>query len=287
MANLVSTIVAAGLQGDNVRSYSDVLRAESALIAATSGAGGQVLPNVDFRDHQIIVVQDDGLPTEVAEGAAKPAADATVTPKKLSVKTWAKWRGISRQLDATQDPASLAADIVNSAVPAFPIAYDRKHLGLIAVGAGLLDTVEFDASDPISSLSELFSPYDDTSYAADGMILTRAGARKLGYAVDANGRLQSPGGIQGLANVPTYVTGATGAQLGVGTIMAIVGPWGAGSVGIANGVTVERMPQATVGANGPGNNIVNYLIEGAMGYVNAIDGVTPTGVGFSILIDAV
>ena len=286
MANLISTIVTAGLQGDNVRTYSDVLRADSALIAATGGGGGQILPNVDFRDHKIIVVQDDALPTEVAEGTAKPAADAVVTPKPLEVKTWAKWRGISRQLDATQDPASLAADIVNSAVPAFPIAYDVKHLGLIAVGAGV-GSVEYDAADPITSLSALFAPYDSTSYMADGMVLTRAGARKLGFAVDANGRLQAPGGLAGLANVPTYVTGATGAQLGVATVMAIVGPWGAGSVGIANGVTVERMPQATVGANGPANNIVNYLIEGAMGYVNAIDGAAPTGVGFTILIDAV
>ncbi len=286
MANLISTVNTAGLNGDNLSTYVDVLQSGSALLGATAATGGQILTSVDFRDHSLPVVQDDGLPTIVAEGTDKPAADATVTIKSLNVQLWAKWRQISRQMELTQDPADLARSIVNSAVPGFPIAFDVRYLGTVVAGAGVT-SVEYDAADPITSVSSLFAPYDATSYAADAMILTRAGARKLGYAVDGNGRLQAPGGVQGLSNVPTFVTGASGTQLGSATLMGIVGPFGAGYAGTAIGVGVERMPQATIDGAGPEQNIINYRIEAASGYVNAIDGATPTGVGFTILIDAV
>lgn len=283
MANLISTIA---INGDNVKPYVDVLEAGSALMAVTAQTGGMILPNVDFRDHKIPVVSDSTLPTTIAEGANKPPVDATVVVADLNIALRAKFRPVSRQLELNQDPADLAASIVRSAVPGFPIAFDVAALGPIVVGVNLLATVEYDAADPIASLSTWLAGYDETSFGAPGMVLTRQGARKLGLATDANARLQAAGGIQAVTGLPSFITGATGTQLGNATLMGIVGPWDAGHAATAIGVEVTRMDQATINGVGPEQNIVNYRVEGADGYANGIDH-DATGRGFTILIDFV
>ena len=92
--------------------------------------------------------------------------------------------------------------------------------------------------------------------------------------------LQFPTGVQSLWNGPLFQTGATGTQLGVATVMAIVGPFHAGVWGANGSMTSERRPDATVDSQGPGTGMVQYLNRAAMGYVNGID-TAGNGNGFS------
>ena len=84
---------------------------------------------------------------------------------------------------------------------------------------------------------------------------------------------------------PTFVTAATGTQIGAATVIGALFHGGANYFGTAGGVTVERMPQATISGQGPGTNVVNYRIEAAMGWANAID-YDKTGRGVTFMIDA-
>lgn len=282
MANTISAIA---INGRNVSTYTDVLDMDSGLIAATTAAGGQVL-QADFRGHKMPVVSDATLPTVVAEAGAKPAVDATVNVAALNVEMYAKFRPVSRQLEQTTDPANLVTEIVSSAAALFPTAFDVRHLNVLYAGANKFADVEYDAANPIASLSSWLSSYDETSFAADAAILTRQGARKLGYALDSQNRLQASNGVQSLLPVPSFLTGATGTQIGAATVMGVIGPFRASVVARNIGLGIERMTQATVNGAGPEQNINNYRVESALGYVNGID-YDATGRGFRFLIDAV
>lgn len=285
MANLISAIA---INGRNFRTYLDVLVADSALIAATNASGGSMNTGVDFRAHKFTVVADSTLPTVVAEGAAKPAVDATVNVGALNVEMFAKFRPVSRQLELTTDPPALAQDIVNAGVPGFPIAYDARHLAAKFGGANKNTDVEYNAAQPVQSISSWLAPYDTTSHGPTAVILNRAGARKLQYAIDTQNRLQAPvqGGLAGITGLPTFLTGCTGLQMGDANILGVVGPFNASYVAMNGGVSVERMPQATINSVGPEQNIVNYRLESAIGYANGVD-YDATGRGFTFLIDAI
>jgi hypothetical protein len=289
--NLISTLNTADLNGQNLRSFMGVLSGASGLVQATEATGGAIYPDVDFRDHKFVITEDSTLPTIVAENANKPVVDATMRVGSLNVSLWAKFRQISRQLELTQDPSDLVQSIVDSAAALFPTAYDVKYLGDIVKGANIT-TVEYDAANPVASLSSALAGFDSTFYSPDAIVLTRTGVRKLGLAVDTQGRLQASGRnfIESVTGLPSFVTKATGAQLGDAgppistTLLAVIGPFGAGYHASALPLGVERMPQATVNAKGPEQNIVNYRIEAAMGYANGVD-YDNTGRGFTILVD--
>lgn len=274
-----------GLQGDNVGTFVDVLRSQSALAAVTRASGGQVLTNLDFRDHKIPVVTRTTLPAKYAEGATRTSAASSTAVADLDVAIYEDWMPISVEFERTQEPMSVVNTVVQASATLFPLVFDVEYLGNI-VGGGSVTSREYDATDPIGSLSLLLSSYDTTTYGATGMVVTRQGARKLGYAVDTQARLQSPAGVQSLFNGPVFQTGATGTQLGVASVMAIVGPFHAGVWGANGSLTSERRPDATVDSQGPGTGMVQYLNRAAMGYANGID-TAAAGAGFSILIDAV
>jgi hypothetical protein len=286
---LISTLNTAGLNGENLTTFVNVLQGRSALVAATQATGGEIHGDLDFRDHKFVIVEDNTLPTIVGENANKPVVDPTERIGSLNVVLWAKFRQISRQRERTTDPAGLVQAVVDSAAATFPTAYDVKYLGDIVKGANIT-TIEYDAANPVASMSALLAPYDATTFSPDAVILTRAGARKLGFAVTTQGGLVNPGGAAAAIGLPTFTTTATGAQLGDAgppvstTLLAVVGPFGAGQHGNAFELAVERMPQATVNAKGPEQNIVNYLIEAAQGYANGVD-YDNTGRGFTILVD--
>jgi len=280
------TIGAFAVNGENVGTFVDVLRSGSALAQVTAASGGQVYPNLDFRDHKLPVVTRTTLPKKYAEGATRTSAASSTATRALNVAIYDDWNPISVEMERTQDPTMLVPNLVGASAALFPLVFDIEYLGTV-VGGASVTSVEYDAADPITSLSSLLAAYDTTSYGASGMVLTRAGARKLGYAVDTQKRLQAPAGVDSLFNGPTFQTGATGTQLGVATVMAIVGPFNAGVWGANGALTSERRPDATVDSQGPGEGMVQYLNRAAMGYVNGIDAATPDGTGFSILIDAV
>lgn len=274
-----------GLNGQNVGTFVDVLRSGSALAQVVAAAGGQVLPNLDFRDHRLPIVTRTTLPAKYAEGATRSSADSTTTTAALQVAIYDDWNPISVEFERTTDPAALVSTVVDASAALFPLVFDIEYLGAITAGASSTD-VEYDAADPVTSISTLLSGYDNTTYAATGMVLTRYGQRMLGFAVDTTKRLQAPSGIAQLAGLPTFTTGATSAQLGGGTnIMAIVGPFHAGVWGANGGMTSERRPDATVDSQGPGTGMVQYLNRAAMGYVNGID-TAGNGNGFRVLINA-
>jgi len=286
MATQTITSGFTGLQGDNLGTFVDVLRSQSALAAVTAASGGQVLSGIDFRDHKLPIVTRTTLPAKYAEGATRTSADSTTTTASLNVAIYDDWNPISVEFERNTDPANLVPTVIGASAALFPLVFDIEYLGNI-VGGVSVTSVEYNAADPVTSMSSLFAAYDTTSYGATGMVLTRQGARKLRYAVSASDKvLQAPQGIADLADVPTFQTGATGAQLGVATVMAIVGPFHAGAWAANGGMTSERRPDATVDGQGPGTGMVQYLNRAAMGYANGID-TTPNGTGFSILIDAV
>ena len=274
-----------GLNGENVGTFVDVLRSQSALAQVTIGAGGQVLSNLDFRDHKLPVVTRTTLPKKYAEGATRTSAASTTSTASLNVSIYDDWNPISVEFERTTDPASLVTNVVDASAALFPLVFDIEYLGAIAAGASAT-SVEYDATDPIASFSSLMSKYDTTTYGATGMVLTRAGSRKLGLATTASDKqLQFPNGVQSLVNGAMFQAGATGTQLGVATVMAIVGPFHAGVWGANGSMTTERRPDATVDSQGPGTGMVQYLNRAAMGYVNGID-TAGNGNGFSVLIDA-
>ena len=274
-----------GLNGQNVGTFVDVLRSGSALAQVTAASGGQVLTNLDFRDHRLPVVTRTTLPAKYSEGATRTSADSTTTTAALQVAIYDDWNPISVEFERTTDPAALVSTVVDASAALFPLVFDIEYLGAIAAGASAT-SVEYNAADPIASFSSLLAKYDTTTYGATGMVLTRAGTRKLGLATTASDKaLQFPSGVQSLWNGPLFQTGATGTQLGVATVMAIVGPFHAGVWGANQGMTTERRPDATVDSQGPGTGMVQYLNRAAMGYVNGID-TAGNGNGFSVLIDA-
>jgi len=280
------TIGSFAVNGQNVGTFVDVLRSMSALAQITGATNGQVHPNMDFRDHKMPVVTRTTLPKKYAEGATRTSAASATSVRDLNVAVYEDWNPLSHEMERTQDPAGLVPTVIGASAALFPLVFDIEYLGTICGGVGVT-SVEYNAAAPIDSISSLLAGYDETSYGATGMVLTRAGARKLGFAVDTQARLQTPAGIQSLFPGPVAQTGATGTQLGVASVMAIVGPFHAGAWGANGSLTTERRPDATVDGQGPGTGMVQYLNRAAMGYVNGVDGATPTGVGFSILIDAV
>lgn len=273
------------LQGENVGTFVDVLRYGSALAQVTAAAGGQILPNLDFRDHKLPVVTRTTLPAKYAEGATRTSANSTTTTAALNVSIYDDWNPISVEFERTTDPAALVSTVVDASAALFPLVFDIEYLGAIVAGASSTD-VEYNAADPIASFSSLLAPYDTTTYGATGMVLTRAGARKLGLATTASDKaLQFQNGVQSLWTGPLAITGATGTQLGTASVMAIVGPFHAGVWGANGSMTTERRPDATVDSQGPGTGMVQYLNRAAMGYVNGID-TAGNGRGFTCLIDA-
>ena len=278
--------------GSNLRTYNDLIQYRSALQAATAATGGQVLNGVDFREHSFNITNSGTMPSYVAPGAAKPVDTATVGVGKLQVEFVAIFKQIGKDMEIGQDLNSLANTILSSAAPQFPKAFDQRFLGRIVAGANVT-SVEFDATSAGSatqSLSNFVAAYDDTNYEADAVIWTAAGARKLGFTVDADGRVIQgsgvSGGLGGLLGLPEFTTrGLTGTNLGSATLMGVVGPFGAGYVANAMGLMVERMEQATIDGVGPRENIVNYRLEAANGYANGVD-YDNTGRGFTILVDA-
>ena len=274
------------LNGDNIGTFVDVLRSRSALAALTEAAGGQVLRNLDFRDHRLPIVTRTTLPKKYAEGATRTSAASTPTTAALNVSLYEDWNPVSVEMERNQNPTDLVSSVIGASAALFPLVFDIEYLGAIAAGVSLTE-VEWNAADPVSSLSSALATYDTTTYGASGMMLTRQGARKMGFAVDTQARLQTPAGIQSLFPGPVFQTGATAAQLGgTASLMAIIGPFHAGAWGANGNMTTERRPDATVDSQGPGTGMVQYLQRTAMGYVNGID-TAGAGVGFVGIIDAV
>ena len=196
-----------GLNGQNVGTFVDVLRYGSALAQVTIGSGGQVLTNLDFRDHRLPIVTRTTLPAKYAEGATRTSADSTTTTAALQVAIYDDWNPISVEFERTTDPAALVSTVVDASAALFPLVFDIEYLGAIVGGASSTD-VEYDAADPIGSFSTLLSGFDTTTYGATGMVLTRAGARKLGLATTASDKaLQFQNGIQSLWQGPLFTTG--------------------------------------------------------------------------------
>jgi hypothetical protein len=274
------------LNGENIGTFVNVLRGGSALAAVTRAAGGQSV-TADFRDHRLPIVTRTTLPKKYAEGATRTSSDAATTTAPLNIAIYDDWSPVSVEFERTTDPANVVATVVDASAALFPRVFDIEYLGGI-VGGASVTSQEWDASDPIGSIDSLMANYDETAYPASGVVLTRAGARKLRFAQDADNRLQNSasGGIGGLFDLPSALTVATGTELGVATVMAIVGPFHAGAWGTNGSMTSERMPQATVDGQGPGTGMVQYLNRAAMGYANGIDAAA-NGTGFTILIDAV
>lgn len=289
MPELVSEWKTNGLATAQLATFVNILTGQSAALQATQAAGGTVDMGADFRTYTMPIITAIPLPTKVAENANKPVVESTPATMSLTVDMWAQFHQMSRQLEATRAADSIVSGVLNAATGQFPIAYDIEVLGPMVAGAGNVD-VEYDAANPIASISAMLAPYDGTVHGPDAVVLTRAGARKLGFALDGQNRLQTAGGAAALfGDIPVFITKATAAQLGgAASLMGVVGPFGAGHWASAESVSVERMPQATVNAKGPEQNIVNYRIESAFGYGNAIDrAATRTGVGFTTLIDAI
>lgn len=275
------------LNGENIGTFVDVLRGGSALASATIAAGGQVLGNLDFRDHRLPIVTRTTRPQKYAEGATRTSSASATTTSLLDINIYEDWNPISVEFERTTDPMNLTRTVVDASAALFPVTFDDEFLGAIVGGVNKNSDVEYDAADPVTSLSNLLAPYDTTSYPATAMVLTRAGQRKLQYAVTANDKaLQAPAGIQSYINLPTFLTPSIGTDLGVASVMAIVGPFHAGAWGSNQGLTSERRPDATVDGQGPGTGMVQYLNRAAMGYTNGID-YDGTGRGFTCLIDAV
>lgn len=274
-----------GLNGDNVGTFVNVLRRQSALAQITVAAGGQVYSNLDFRSHKLPIVTRTTLPAKYAEGATRTSSNATTTTAALNVAIYEDWSPISVEFEATQSPENVVNTVIGASAALFPLVFDIEYLENIANGANKFADVEFDAADPIASFSAVMANFDTTTYGASGMVLTRAGTRKLGLATDADKRLQFSNGVQSLFQGPMFETGATGAQLNEATVMAIVGPFHAGTWGANGSLRTERRPDATVDSQGPGTGMVQYLNRAAMGYANGID-YDNTGRGFVCLIDA-
>lgn len=270
------------LQGDNLGTFVDVLRGGSALADITARTGGQIL-QADFRNHRLPVVTRTTLPAKYAEGATRTSADSATSTVALNVAIYDDWNPISVEFERNTDPANLVNTVVDASAALFPLVFDIEYLGELA-GAAATD-VEWNAADPITSISTALSTYDATTYGPTGVVFTRAGARKMRYALDTQARLQSPSGISGLFDLPSAVTNATGAQLGTASLMAIIGPFNAGAWAANGTLTSERRPDATVDGEGPGTGMVQYLNRAAMGYANGID-TTSTGTGFVTIIDA-
>ena len=272
------------LQGDNLGTFVDVLRGGSALAQLTSATGGQVL-QADFRDHRLPVVTRTTLPQKYAEGATRTSSDSATTTVPLNVAIYDDWNPISIEFERNTDPANLVTTVVDASAALFPRVFDIEYLGNI-VGGATVTSQEWDAADPIGSIDAALANFDETTYPATGVVFTRAGARKMKYAQDTQARLQSDSGIASLFDLPNALTVATGAELGVASVMAIIGPFHAGAWAANGSMTSERRPDATVDAQGPGTGMVQYLNRAAMGYANGID--TPsTGTGFVQIIDAV
>jgi hypothetical protein len=276
-----------GLVNGQLASFANILTGESAALQATISAGGTVDMNADFRSYNMPVITMAGLPTKVGEAANKPVVDATPGQAIITIDMFAEFHQITRQMEATNSGAEIVSKILDAATGRFPLAYDLEVLAPMASGAGITPAVEYNAAAPIASISSWLAASDNTAYMANTVVLTKAGARKLNFALDTQGRLQSNTGAAGLlGDMNVHVTQLTGTQLGVPSLMGIIGPFSAGHWASALGVTIERMPQATVAAKGPEQNIVNYRVEGAFGYGNGVDKIN-TGVGFTPLIDAV
>ena len=270
------------IAGRNLPTVVDVHQADSALSALTSAAGGQVDTNADFREQVLPVIADTTTIVPIDEGADKTVADATVTTPKFSVKKWPNFRAITEETEANRDPASLAMDIVSSMAPRFPIGFDKWYLDQIVAGASVTEIV-FDPTNGVSSLKSVLAEFTGTSYAADGFCMTRLGTNELGWNVDADKHRMD---LTQSTGINVEQTGAVLADLGVNSVLGVVGPYGQSALAVSAGMSVVRMAEATIDGKGPRNGYVNYRGQMAMGWGNAQatnENQTIDGAGFVVV----
>ena len=288
MAELISEwTTTGGIQAASTNTFVNVLTGGSAALQAIDAAGGTVNLGADFIPRNIPIVSGLALPTKVAEAAAKPVVEATPGTATLTVEMWAKFHQASRQAWMSGPTRQTIERILTTSVQQFPIAYDIEVLTPLASGVNAT-AVEYVATAAAASISSMLAPFDESTYLGDAVVLTRAGVRKLGFAVDSQGNLVNGGGgaARMFGNLPVFTTMATGTQLGAATLLGVVAPFGSMEWASAGGVAVDYLPQATISGNGPGNNIENWRIEGAFGTASGID-YDDTGRGSVALIDAV
>lgn len=280
---LLNTVAIAGR---NHRTVVDVFNADSAIATLVAAAGGEVDTQADFRDQILSVVRSTTLPVPVAEGVDKTVDDATVATPKYAVKKWPLFRPVTEEMEANRDPANLAASIVSSMAPRFPIGFDTWYAQLLADGANA-DSVTFNVAAGVTSLKTALNNFVTTTHTADGVLLTRLGALELGWNVDADLHRMD---LSQALGIETALSGASITQTAGGkAVLGIIGPWGDSSLSIAAGMAMTRMAEATIDGKGPGNGYVNYRGQMAMGWgsaqastaAGAID-----GTGFTILIAA-
>jgi len=276
-----------GIQAASTTTFVNVLTGNSAALNAIDAAGGTVNLGADFIPRNIPIVSGLSLPTKVAENTNKPVDEVTPGFATLTVDMWAKFHQASRQAWTSGPTRQAIQAAINASVGMFPIAFDIETLTPFASGVNTT-AVEYDAGAPINSISSFMAAYDETSYMGDAVVLTRAGARKLGYSVNADGNLLAQGGNASslFGNLPVFTTLATGTQLGAASLLGVVGPFGSMEWATAQGVAVDYLPQATIAGRGPEQNIENWRIEAAFGVASGID-VDNTGTGAVALIDAV
>lgn len=262
----------------------------SAVIQAVTAAGGEVIPNLAPIPTSMTVVSGQsaiGASAEstVAATVNKPNSTREATSVDLLVKAHAEVERITSQALAARliDGASrdaFATSLAAKKLPAIMAGFDLAALSpLVSAGA----TVEYDATDPVASLSALVAGFDDTPYGADAMILTKAGARKLRYATDANKLVQFGNDVP--FDGPIFRTELTGTQLGSATLMGIVGPFAACAVGYSTETLVKTFDQLEPTAGGAQQNIISFLVERYAGFVAPPVAVVPA-TGWKLLVDA-
>lgn len=253
-------------------------RMQSAVYQAVLQSGGKAYPNLAPVDTSIPVFSGQTAVVGTAESQvggsnSKQSSSRAATHMSLLVKAHGEVerttnQAIMAQLHGAGTNAALGAQLVLDKLPAIYGGFDRDHLRALATQASATD-VEWNAADPIASISSAFAVYDNTAYNGDAMIVTRAGARKMGLATDGNGRLQFTGPLESAfpVDIPVLYTDATATDINKANILAVIGPFSSCAVGEAGSTIIKMFDQLEADGGGAQENIISFLVERYMGFV--------------------
>ena len=277
--------------GVNVTRYR---RNGSALLQAVMAAGGNTYQGLAPVPTSIPVFFGQTAIVGTAESAtggsnSKQTSSRDVESMSLLVKAHGEVerttdQALRAQLHGT-GAGGFGARLVAQKSPAIYGGFDRDHLRTIATQASVTD-VEWVASAPIATLSSALATYDETSYNADAMIVTRRGARQMGLAVDGEGRLQFNGPLASALplDIPVFQTDATASDINVSNILAILGPFASCAVGMAGETIVKEFDQLEPTNGGAQENILSFLVERYLGFAKPPTTIIPQG-GWTIITD--
>jgi hypothetical protein len=277
--------------GINVTRYR---RMSSAVIQAVQATGGKMYPNLAPVPTRIPVFSGQADINGTAESAvggsnSKPNSARAATGTNLLVEAYAEFEKTTDQalmagLHGVMTPQAYAAGLIAEKSPAIYAGFDADVLGDLA---GATD-IEWDAADPIGTLSSALATYDETDYNGDAMILTRRGARQMGLAVDTQGRIQFTGmGSMALPlDIPVFMTDSKSADIGVSNLLAVIGPFASCAVGMAGATRVKTFDQLEPTAGGAQENIITFCIERYLGFAKPPTSVIPA-TGWTTITDDV